>query len=220
MKIDIITIFPDMFAEVFKAGIVGQALKSNKIEINIRNLRDYTHLKHNQVDDRPFGGGAGMVLMPEPLFEAVEALKADSPEAKVIFLTPSGKKFTQAIAEDLSKNEHLILICGRYEGIDQRVIDTLVDFEISIGDYVLSGGEIPAMVLVDSISRLIPGIIKNENFNDSESFSNPENREQLDFPQYTRPEDFRGMKVPEILLSGNHKEVEKWRESARNSIPE
>ncbi len=215
MKIDIITIFPEMFADTFKSGIIGQALKSGLIEINIRNLRDWTHDKHKQVDDRPFGGGSGMVLKPEPLFEAVEELKSTSPSAKIIFLTPSGKKYKQEVAEELSKNEHLILICGRYEGVDQRVIDSLVDEEISIGDYVLSGGEIPAMVLVDSISRLVPGVIKNEEFNNSESFSNPQNRSMLDFPQYTRPEEYKGMKVPEILLSGNHKEVEKWRNSNR-----
>ncbi len=216
MKIDIITIFPEMFGEVFKGGILGQALKSGLVEINIRNLRDYTNYRHNQVDDRPFGGGAGMVLMPEPLFQAIESLKTDS--SIVIFLTPSGRKFSQQISEELSKNQHLILICGRYEGIDQRVIDELVDEEISIGDYVLSGGEIPAMVLVDSITRLVPGVIKNEEFNNSESFSNPNDRTQLDYPQYTRPEDFRGLKVPEILLSGNHKEVEKWRESTRRKL--
>lgn len=215
MKIDIITIFPEMFNAVFESGIIGQSVKSNIIEINIHNLRDWTHDKHKQVDDRPFGGGAGMVLMPEPLFEAVEDLKSNSPQAKVIFLTPSGEKYTQEKAESLSRNEHLILICGRYEGIDQRVIDSLVDEEISIGDYVLSGGEIPSMVLVDSITRLIPGAIKNEEFNDSESFSNPDNRSQLDFPQYTRPAEFRGMKIPDVLLSGNHQEVAKWREENR-----
>ena len=213
MKIDIITIFPEMFADTFKSGIIGQALKSGLIEINIRNLRDWTHDKHKQVDDRPFGGGSGMVLKPEPLFEAVEELKSTSPSAKIIFLTPSGKKYKQEVAEELSKNEHLILICGRYEGVDQRVIDSLVDEEISIGDYVLSGGEIPAMVLVDSISRLVPGVIKNEEFNNSESFSNPQNRSMLDFPQYTRPEDYKGWKVPEVLLSGNHAQITKWRKA-------
>lgn len=209
-----------MFETVFRSGIVGQAQKSKLVEVKAHNLRDFTHDKHKMVDDRPFGGGAGMVMKPEPLFEAVEILKAHSPNAKVIFLTPSGKKFKQEISEQLSKNDHLILICGRYEGIDQRVIDSLVDEEISIGDYVLSGGEIPAMVIVDAVVRLIPGAIKNEEFNDSESFSNPKNRKQLDYPQYTRPDNFRDMKVPEILLSGNHKEVEKWRESVRKTIPE
>ena len=212
MKIDIITIFPEMFENIFKAGIIGQADKSI-LDIQIHDLRKHTTYKHNQVDDRPFGGGAGMVLMPEPLFNAIESLKTDN--SYVIFLSPKGVALKQEVSERLSKQEHLILICGRYEGIDQRVIDKLVNEEVSIGDYVLSGGEIPAMVLVDSISRLIPGVIKNEEFNNSESFSNPEDRSKLDFPQYTRPADFRGLKVPEILLSGHHKKVEDWRESQR-----
>ena len=212
MKIDIITIFPEMFENIFKAGIIGQADKSI-LDIQIHDLRKHTTYKHNQVDDRPFGGGAGMVLMPEPLFNAIESLKTDN--SYVIFLSPKGVALKQEVSERLSKHEHLILICGRYEGIDQRVIDKLVNEEVSIGDYVLSGGEIPAMVLVDSISRLIPGVIKNEEFNNSESFSNPEDRSKLDFPQYTRPADFRGLKVPEILLSGHHKKVEDWRESQR-----
>ena len=212
MKIDIITIFPEMFENIFKAGIIGQADKSI-LDIQIHDLRKHTTYKHNQVDDRPFGGGAGMVLMPEPLFNAIESLKTDN--SYVIFLSPKGVALKQEMSERLSKHEHLILICGRYEGIDQRVIDKLVNEEVSIGDYVLSGGEIPAMVLVDSISRLIPGVIKNEEFNNSESFSNPEDRSKLDFPQYTRPADFRGLKVPEILLSGHHKKVEDWRESQR-----
>ena len=208
MKIDIITIFPEMFENIFKAGIIGQADKSI-LDIQIHDLRKHTTYKHNQVDDRPFGGGAGMVLMPEPLFNAIESLKTDN--SYVIFLSPKGVALKQEVSERLSKHEHLILICGRYEGIDQRVIDKLVNEEVSIGDYVLSGGEIPAMVLVDSISRLIPGVIKNEEFNNSESFSNPEDRSKLD----TRPADFRGLKVPEILLSGHHKKVEDWRESQR-----
>jgi tRNA (guanine37-N1)-methyltransferase len=211
MKIDIITIFPDMFEKVFDAGIISQASKKDIVDIRIYDLRDFTHDKHKQVDDRPFGGGPGMVLKPEPLFEAIESLKTD--KSYVIFLTPSGQTLTQPVSEELSKYEHLILICGRYEGIDQRVIDELVDLEISIGDYVLSGGEIPAMVLVDSIVRLIPGAIKNENFNNDESFSDPADRTKLDFPQYTRPEEYRGLKVPEILLTGHHAKIEEWRKS-------
>lgn len=215
MKIDIITIFPDMFKEVFESGIVAQAQKNNLVELKIHNLRNWTHDKHKQVDDRPFGGGAGMVLKPEPLFEAISELKSEV--SNVIFLTPSGQTLNQEKVEKLSEESHLILICGRYEGIDQRVIDELVDLEISIGNYVLSGGEIPAMVLVDAVTRLIPGVIKNEEFNDSESHSNPENRDQLDYPQYTRPEEYKGLKVPNILLSGNHAEIEKWRDSVRKS---
>lgn len=212
MKIDIITIFPEMFDKVFDFGVIGQANKE-LLDIQIHDLRKYTTYNHKQVDDRPFGGGAGMVLMPEPLFNAVESLKKDN--SFVIFLSPKGVDLKQEVSESLSKKDHLILICGRYEGIDQRVIDELVDQEISIGNYVLSGAEIPAMVLVDTISRLVPGVIKNEEFNSSESFSDPADRNKLDFPQYTRPADFRGLKVPEILLSGNHKEIEKWRESKR-----
>jgi tRNA (guanine37-N1)-methyltransferase len=212
MKIDIITIFPEMFEKIFDFGVIGQSNK-DILEINIHDLRKFTPYKHNQVDDRPFGGGAGMVLMPEPLFNAIESLKKDN--SYVIFLSPKGVTLKQEVGEELSKKEHLILICGRYEGIDQRVIDELVDEEISIGNYVLSGGEIPAMVLVDNVSRLIPGVIKNENFNNSESFSDPSSRDKLDFPQYTRPADFRGLKVPEILLSGNHKKIDDWRNTLR-----
>jgi len=212
MKIDIITIFPEMFGTVFDFGVIGQADKS-KLDIQVHDLRKCTSYEHNQVDDRPFGGGAGMVLMPEPLFNAIESLKTDN--SYVIFLSPKGVTLKQEVSERLSKHQHLILICGRYEGIDQRVIDELVDEEISIGNYVLSGGEIAAMVLVDSISRLVKGVIKNEEFNTDESFSDPADRSKLDFPQYTKPRDFKGLQVPDVLLSGNHKEIEKWRNSKR-----
>lgn len=212
MKFYIITIFPNIFDNIFDFGVIAKGIKSDLLKINIHNLRDFTHDKHKVVDDRPFGGGAGMVLKPEPLFEAVESIKSKSPNARVIYLTPQGQKLTQEKVESLSQFEDLILICGRYEGIDQRVIDNLVDEEISIGDYVLSGGEIPAMVLIDSISRLIPGVIKNEEFNESESFSNINDRTKLDYKVYTRPEEFRGHTVPEVLLSGNHEEIKKWRE--------
>ena len=213
MKINIITIFPQMFDCLFDFGIIAQGVKSGKLKINIHNLRDFTHDKHKVVDDRPFGGGAGMVLKPEPLFEAVEAIKSksESKDATVIYLTPQGKKLTQEKCEDLSKLKNLIIICGRYEGIDQRVRDNMVDEEISVGDYVLSGGEIPAMTLVDAISRLVPGVIKNEEFNESESFSDKADRSKLDYKVYTRPENYKGIKVPEVLLSGNHEEVRKWR---------
>ena len=213
MIINIITIFPQMFDCLFDFGIIAQGVKSGKLKINIHNLRDFTHDKHKVVDDRPFGGGPGMVLKPEPLFEAVEAIKSksESKDATVIYLTPQGKKLTQEKCEDLSKLKNLIIICGRYEGIDQRVRDNMVDEEISVGDYVLSGGEIPAMTLVDAISRLVPGVIKNEEFNESESFSDKADRSKLDYKVYTRPENYKGIKVPEVLLSGNHEEVRKWR---------
>ena len=201
-----------MFEKIFDFGVIAHGIKSKKLEINIHDLRSFTNDKHKIVDDRPFGGGAGMVLKPEPLFEAIETIKSKKPDAKVIFLTPQGKQLIQEKIESLSKQKELILICGRYEGIDQRVIDNLVDEEISIGDYVLSGGEIPAMVLIDSISRLIPGVIKNADFNESESFSDKTDRTKLDYKVYTRPEKFKGHKVPEILLSGNHEEIKKWRE--------
>jgi len=200
-----------MFDRIFDFGVISQGIKSDKLKINIHNLRDFTHDKHKVVDDRPFGGGPGMVLKPEPLFEAVESIKSKNPGSRVIYLTPQGKKLTQEKIEDLSKRENLTIICGRYEGIDQRVIDNLVDEEISIGDYVLSGGEIPAMTIVDAVSRLIPKVIKNEEFNDSESFSDKTDRTKLDYKVYTRPENYKGKKVPEILLSGNHEEIRKWR---------
>ncbi|PIR42175.1 tRNA (guanosine(37)-N1)-methyltransferase TrmD [candidate division WWE3 bacterium CG_4_9_14_0_2_um_filter_35_11] len=211
MIFNIITIFPLMFDRIFDFGVISQGIKSDKLKINIHNLRDFTHDKHKVVDDRPFGGGPGMVLKPEPLFEAVESIKSKNPGSRVIYLTPQGKKLTQEKIEDLSKRENLTIICGRYEGIDQRVIDNLVDEEISIGDYVLSGGEIPAMTIVDAVSRLIPKVIKNEEFNDSESFSDKTDRTKLDYKVYTRPENYKGKKVPEILLSGNHEEIRKWR---------
>lgn len=213
MKIDIITIFPEMFEKIFEFGIPAQAIKTGVLNINIINLRDFTDKSYKQVDDRPFGGGVGMVLMPEPLSKAIESVKTD--RSKVINLTPSGEVLSQNVSEKLSELEHVIIICGRYEGIDQRIIDLYVDYEISIGDYVLSGAEIPAMVLVDSISRLIPGAIKNEEFNDSESFSDPDDRTKLDYPVYTRPAEFMGRKIPDVLLSGNHKEIQNWREKNR-----
>lgn len=213
MKIDIITIFPEIFEKIFEFGIPAQAIKSGVLNINIINLRDFTDKSYKQVDDRPFGGGVGMVLMPEPLSKAIESVKTD--RSKVINLTPSGEVLSQNVSEKLSELEHVIIICGRYEGIDQRIIDLYVDYEISIGDYVLSGAEIPAMVLVDTISRLIPGAIKNEKFNESESFSDPDDRTKLDYPVYTRPAEFKGRKIPDVLLSGNHKEIENWREANR-----
>ena len=207
MRIDILTIFPDMFNGVFNESIIKRAIESKKVEINIHNFRDYSMEPHNKVDDTPYGGGAGMVLMCDPIFRCVEALKKEN--SKVILLTPDGVPYKQKQAYELSKEEHLIIICGHYEGFDER-IRTLVDYEISIGDYVLTGGEIPAMVLVDSITRLIPGVITEQSHLD-DSFN--ENY-LLDYETYTKPSEYRGMKVPDVLLSGDHKKIDEFR---RNS---
>jgi len=211
MILDIITLFPKMFSGPFSESMIKRACENKLVKINIHNLRDWAKDKHHAVDDRPFGGGAGMVLMCQPIFDCIEELKlkAKSSELKTIFLTPQGKTFDQQKAQELSKKEHFILLCGHYEGIDQRVRDTLIDEEISIGDYVLTGGELPAMVLADSIIRLIPGVVKEEDSIKNDSFSNE--KKLLDYPQYTRPAEFKELKVPEVLLSGNHKEIEKWR---------
>lgn len=210
MKIDILTLFPSMFTGFINESIIKRAINNNLVEINIHNIRDYSPFKNKQVDDYPFGGGPGMVLMCEPIFKGVEDLKKEN--TKVIMLTPSGEVFNQKVATKLSKLEHIILLCGHYEGFDER-IKTIVDMEISIGDYVLTGGEIPAMAITDTIVRLIPGVINNESL-DSESF----NDNLLDYPVYTRPEVFRGMKVPEVLLSGHHANIEKYRKEEQLRI--
>ena len=204
MKIDILSLFSDMFNGVFTESIIKRAIKDKKVNIEIHNFRDYTIDPHNKVDDTPYGGGCGMVLMAQPIFDCVESLKKE--ESKVILLTPSGIPYKQKIAYDLSKEKHLIIICGHYEGFDER-IRTLADLEISIGDYVLTGGEIPAMVLVDSITRLLPGVIKErshleDSFNDNYL---------LDYPTYTKPRIYKGMEVPEVLLSGDHKKIDEYR---------
>lgn len=204
MKIDILTIFPNMFNGVFNESIIKRAINDGKVEINIHNFRDYSKDPHQKVDDTPYGGGAGMVLMPQPIFDCVEHLKKDG--TKVILLTPDGLEYKQKMAYDLSKENHLIIICGHYEGFDER-IRTLADIEISIGDYVLTGGEIPAMVLTDSIVRLIPGVI-NERSHLEDSFN--ENY-LLDYPTYTKPREYRGMEVPEVLVSGDHAKIDAWR---------
>ncbi len=204
MKIDILTLFPKMFDGFLTESIIKRAINAQKVTIEIHNFRDFSDDEHDSVDDTPYGGGAGMVLMPQPIFDCVESLRKEN--SKVILLTPSGVPYKQKKAYDLAKEEHLIIICGHYEGFDER-ITTLADMEISIGDYVLTGGEIPAMVLADSVIRLIPGVI-NEKSHIEDSFN--ENY-LLDYPTYTRPSDFRGMKVPEVLLSGNHAEIAKWR---------
>ncbi len=205
MKIDIFTLFPKMFEGPFNESIVKRAMDKNLVEINIHDLRKWGLNERKTVDDRPYGGGVGMVLMIEPIYNALKELKEK--ETKVILLTPQGKPFKQEFAKALSLEKHLILICGHYEGFDER-IRTLVDEEISIGDYVLTGGELPAMVVVDSIVRLIPTVLKTEEATELESFTE---EKLLEYPQYTRPEDFNGLKVPEILLSGNHGEINKWR---------
>src|SRR5208282_535701 len=209
LRFDIITIFPDMFGPVFNESILKRAQEKMKVTIRVHDLRDYTDdKKHRKVDDRPFGGGPGMVLMPQPLFDAVKAIKGRR-KPKVIYTSPAGKPFSQFHAKTLSQAKNLIIICGHYEGIDERVREYLVDEEISIGDYVLTGGEIPAMVLVDAITRLVPGVLGKEESLLHESFEN----NLLEGPQYTRPADFRGIKVPDVLLSGNHKTIEIWRNS-------
>lgn len=211
MLIDIITIFPEVFKPYIDASILGIAQKKGKLKICLHNLRDYTLDKHRKVDDRPFGGGPGMVMMAEPVFRAVEKIRGVKGKgrkaAKTIVFCPQGKTLNQRLASKLSKCRHLILICGRYEGVDERVRTRLADEEISIGDYILTGGELAAMVLVDAVARLIPGVLGHKDSSILESFSN----NLLEYPQYTRPADFRGMKVPEILLSGDHKEIEVWR---------
>ena len=204
MKIDILTLFPNMFNGVFDESIIKRAIENKLVNINIINFRDYSKDPHQKVDDTPYGGGAGMVLTPQPLFDAVEDLKTK--DSKVILLTPDGISYKQKEAYNLSKEKHLIIICGHYEGFDER-IRKLADIEISIGDYVLTGGEIPAMVLVDSITRLIPGVI-NERSHIEDSFND---NYLLDYPTYTKPRVYKGMEVPEVLISGNHENIDKWR---------
>jgi tRNA (guanine37-N1)-methyltransferase len=208
MKIDIVTLFPKMFSGPFDESIINRAKDRGIVDINIHYLRDWAEGRHQIVDDRPYGGGVGMLLMVEPLYKAITELKKDSPDAKVILLDAGGKTFTQSKAQDLSKENHLIFICGRYEGVDHRIRENLVDLELSIGDYVLTGGELPTMVVLDSVVRLIPGVLEKEEATTLESHSE---EGIVEYPQYTRPEEFNGWKVPEVLLSGDHKKVETWR---------
>ena len=213
MKFDVLTLFPEMF-EPIKQSILGKAQEKELININLINIRDFSKDKHKKVDDTPYGGGAGMVIRPDVVLDSFNSIK-DNKNAKVIYMSPQGKVLDQEKVEDLSKEEHLILLCGHYEGIDQRVLDKIVDEEISIGNYVLTGGEIPAMVLIDSVSRYIDGIINKESV-EEESFSNG----LLEYPQYTRPEVFEGKEVPDILISGHHKKIEDWRkyQSIKNTF--
>jgi tRNA (guanine37-N1)-methyltransferase len=207
LRIDVITIFPEIFKAVINESIIKRAQSKKKVLINIHDLRDYADNRHKKVDDRPFGGGPGMVISPLPVFRAVKKIKANSKIAKVILLTPQGKKINQEDVKVLSAEKRLILICPHYEGIDERVRQELVDEEISIGDYILTGGELPALVVIDSIVRLLPGVLGDEDSIESESFEN----NLLEYPHYTRPADFKGLKVPEVLLSGDHKKIAVWR---------
>lgn len=203
MKFDILTLFPEMFKPL-EDSIIGRAKENKIIDINLVNIRDFSTDKHKHVDDTPYGGGAGMVMKPDVVYDAYKSVA--SKNAKVVYLTPQGKTLNQKKVEELAKEEHLILLCGHYEGIDQRAIDLIQPEEISVGDYVLTGGELPAMILVDSVSRYVEGVLNKESI-EEESFSNG----LLEYPQYTRPEEFEGMKVPEVLLSGNHQNIAKWR---------
>lgn len=205
MQFDVLTLFPEMF-EPIKQSILGRASKNDILKFNFINIRNFSKDKHQKVDDTPYGGGAGMVIMPDVVYDAYNSIP-NKENAKVIYLSPQGKTLNQQKVQELSKQDHLILLCGHYEGIDQRVLDEIVDEEISIGDYVLTGGELPAMVLIDSVSRYVEGVLKEESTKE-ESFSN----ELLEYPQYTRPEVFRGKKVPEVLLSGHHENIKKWRQ--------
>jgi len=210
MKIDVLTLFPGMFLGPLDESIIKRARESGRLDLKIHNLREYAHDRHRTVDDRPFGGGPGMLLKPEPIFEAVEDLGREM--TRVILLSPSGRTFNHAIASELAQFEHLMLVSGHYEGFDERVRDQLADDELSIGDYVLTNGALPVMVVVDAVTRLLPGVLGDDESANEESFSHG----LLEYPQYTRPADFRGMKVPEVLLSGNHAEIARWRgEQAR-----
>ncbi len=210
MRIDVITVFPKILHDPLNESILKQARKRIELQINLIDLRDFTGDKHRTVDDTPYGGGPGMILKPEPLFSALETLfreTGDREQARVIFPTPQGKLFTQSLAEELSRVEHLVFICGHYKAVDQRVIDTWVTDEISVGDFILSGGEIPALLMIDAIVRLVPGVLGDIESAQTDSFQN----NLLDCPYYTRPEEFRGLKVPEVLLSGHHRKIEEWR---------
>lgn len=205
MRIDILTLFPEFFQTLFNYSIIARAIDKKILEISCVNIRDFSKNKHKKVDDYPFGGGPGMVMTPEPIYEAIKSVK--SMDSKVIYLSPQGKTLNQEIANRLSKENNIVLLCGHYEGIDNRIVENYIDEEISIGDYVLTGGEIPAMVLIDSISRLIPGVLSSE-----ESFIEESHYDGLlEYPQFTRPREFNGISVPDILLSGDHEKIRQWR---------
>jgi len=206
VQIDILTLFPQMFQGIFDLGIMKRAIDQKLVSLGVHNIRGYTHDKHHTADDYPYGGGAGMVLKPEPIFEAVESIEKDD-KTPIILLSPQGRLFSQQVAQELSQHSHLILICGHYEGVDERVREHLATDEISIGDYVLSGGELAAMVVIDSIFRLVPGVLGSEASLRDDSHVGG----LLEYPQYTRPPEYRGWPVPEILLSGNHAQIDSWR---------
>lgn len=209
MRFDILTLFPGLVLPYFDDSILGRAKSDGLIEVHVHNIRDFSKDKHHKVDDTPYGGGAGMVMACQPLFDAIRAIKQEN-KGPVIFLTPQGETLKQEKVEKLSELKEVILLCGRYEGIDQRVRDKLVDMEISVGDYVLTGGELPALILTDAISRLIPGVLGKNESSEQESFSKALDRKK-EYPHYTKPEEFEGMHVPDILLSGNHAAIEEWR---------
>ena len=209
MRFDILSIFPEMFAPLINYGIVGRAVKGGLIEINLVNIRDFGEGPHLMTDDRPFGGGDGMVMKPEPIFRALESIPRAKGNRKVILLTPQGQLFDQAIARRLTKLKQIVLVCGRYEGVDERVRSTYVDMELSIGDYILTGGELPAMIIVEVVSRLVPGVLGGVRSNLEESFEDY----LLEYPQYTRPRVFQGEAVPSVLLSGDHGRIQLWRRS-------
>ncbi len=211
MQIDILTLFPQMFAEPFSFGIFQRAVDNGLVSLRVHNIRDFTHDKHNVADDYPYGGGSGMVMKPEPIFEAVDSIKTDlkklAGNVPIVLLSPQGRMFSQQIAQELSQHDNIILICGHYEGVDERVSQYLATDEISIGDYVLTGGEIPAMVVIDAVVRLLPGVLGSEESPLDDSHAHG----LLEYPQYTRPAEYRGLSVPEVLLSGNHARIARWR---------
>jgi tRNA (guanine37-N1)-methyltransferase len=214
MRFHIVTIFPDFFSGPFDHGVVSRARLAGRLEIQIHDLRNWTYDRHKTVDDRPFGGGEGMLLKAEPVFQAVESILPErGPEQRVVLLSAQGRRFDQTVARELAGVHDLVLICGRYEGVDERVAEYLADEEISVGDFVLSGGELGAALIVDTVARLLPGVLGNEDSSRNESFA-AENEGLLDCPQYTRPAEFRGWKVPEVLLGGNHEEIRRWRRAA------
>ncbi|MCH5153483.1 MAG: tRNA (guanosine(37)-N1)-methyltransferase TrmD [Clostridiales bacterium] len=207
MKIDVLTLFPEML-DSLNSSLTGKAREKGLYELNCHNIRDYSADKHKKCDDAPFGGGAGMVMMPQPIHDCISAVDTEH-TAKRIYMSPRGKVLTQALVRELSNEQHLLILCGHYEGVDQRVLDMDIDMELSIGDYVLSGGEIPAMVLIDSVLRYVPDVLGNSESTVDESFSQP----LLEYPQYTRPQEFLGVSVPEVLVSGNHANIDKWRKA-------
>ncbi|MDA0840550.1 MAG: tRNA (guanosine(37)-N1)-methyltransferase TrmD [Planctomycetota bacterium] len=207
MVVDVLTLFPGMFEGVLTESILKIAHEKGVLDVRLHNIRDYTNDKHRKVDDRPYGGGPGMLMTPQPVIDAVEAVRGDDQEAELIFLSPQGQVFDQKIANELAGIKRLILVCGRYEGFDERILLALKPREISVGDYVMTGGEIPAMAIIDAVTRLLPNVLGDPESASNDSFQN----DLLDFPQYTRPPEYRGLKVPDVLLSGNHQEISRWR---------